>query len=132
VAQEFDFTQAVIALGKEFARRKMDRQLASLRRFYADLRRRQQEAKRMAQDESRRVAERASWTEQDVITWMMLLRIPPFQPPYPVLPWGARCPGCRDESKLGAATAFTRTSFPGGSVHECRHCGATWMREDTV
>lgn len=60
------------------------------------------------------------WTRAHVHEWARMLRIPPHENDYPVLPRGAPCPGC-DVSR-----PYTATVFPGGHLSRCA-CGTAWL-----
>jgi hypothetical protein len=120
---EFDLMEAVIKLGKEFRRRQMDSHAALLRSFYADLRRRQT---------GRARARAKDWDETMVLRWLALLRIPPFDQVYPVLPRGAPCPTCGARGERAAPATFVRSVWPGGSLCECRRCGTLWLNEAPI
>jgi hypothetical protein len=63
-----------------------------------------------------------------VVEWLRLLKIPPREADYPVLPRGAPCPRCGSVSKdRTAAGTFVPFSFPGGWAERCIGCHATWL-----
>jgi hypothetical protein len=48
-------------------------------------------------------------------SWLCLLRIPPFERVYLVLPRGAPCPRCHDRDATGVPAGCVECVFPGGS-----------------
>jgi hypothetical protein len=119
---DFDLLAAVVLLGAEFRKRNMDAHLAALRRFYEEQRRRKRaRALTMARD---RV-----WDEDMVIEWLGLLRIPPFEHMYPLLPRDAPCPTCGATSSRELPATFVRLVWPGGSLEQCRRCETSWIQD---
>ena len=101
-------------LAAEFARRGMDEHVAQLRAYYADHRARQRAARKQ---------KHPSWTEDLVLEWLMILRVPPFDHILPVLERGVPCPACRKHE----GQPYVACVFRGGCVRECRGCGARWL-----
>jgi hypothetical protein len=118
---EFDLLMAAEQLAAEFRARGMDSHLALLRRFYAELRHRRQARARVREK---------GWDEGMVIGWLGLLRVPPFEHVYPLLPRDARCPRCSAEGTRAAPATFTKSVWPGGSLNECRQCQALWLTDE--
>ena len=58
------------------------------------------------------------------VQWLGVLRLPPHENDYPVLPRMSACPRCQ------ASQAFTQMIYPGGSKHRCGGCGAEWLELD--
>jgi hypothetical protein len=117
---EFDLLAAAVQLAAEFRRRGMDSHLACLRLFYADHRKR-----RAARQRSRD----KTWDEAMVITWLGLLRIPPFENVHQILPRDFPCPKCGAIGDRSSPSVFVRSVWPGGSLQQCRRCEATWLCE---
>lgn len=101
-------------LAAEFERRGMREHVELLRGYYVDHRARQRAA---------RAQKRPPWTEDLVLEWLMILRIPPFEHILPVLERGVPCPGCQKHEGL----PYVACVFPGGCVRECRGCGGRWL-----
>jgi hypothetical protein len=117
---DFSFLAAVVALGLEFKRRRMDGHASDLRRYYVELKRRR--AAREKRGEK-------GWDESHAIYWLMLLQIPPFKAPHPIVPRGQPCPTCKVGAGENSATTITvLTSVAGLVVAQCRDCGTTWMQ----
>ena len=113
-----DFDVAVVELGREFERRRMADHLRALRAYWA-----------------RRLAERKSVRPGEldvglVVEWLCLLRIPPLDNVYAVLPRNAPCPKCADRQGRGAPSTYVRVSYPGGWFEECRRCGTCWLHSE--
>lgn len=68
-----------------------------------------------------------TWSADQVEEWLALLRLPPFETKYPVLPAGATCPSCAGAAQHGSAATHTETTFPGGWKSKCTRCGAMWL-----
>jgi hypothetical protein len=114
------FEELVIALGREFRRRRMNGHVAALRRFYRARRRR-------ATFEE--LASERSWNEDVVIEWLSIFRIAPFDRIYAVQPKDAPCPRCAKGHAQGADVDY-RAIFPGGRLQQCRACKAVWLSSD--
>jgi hypothetical protein len=93
----------------------MERHVWLLRRYYADHLRREREPN--------------LWTERLVVEWLCLLRVPPFDRVYQVLPREAPWPICSSTEKRGAPSLWVESAFPGGAKLRCR-CGASWLQLD--
>ena len=118
--QRWDFDCAIIELGREFERRRMRDHLAALRQFWV-----------------RRIAERkcmptGGWDAGLVVGWLCLMRIPPLDDVYPVLPRDSPCPTCGEAQGRGAPSTYVRVSFPGGWFEECRRCGQCWLHPESA
>jgi hypothetical protein len=113
------FEALVIALGREFRRRRMTGHLEALRRYY-----RQRERHKLVQA----LAEHRAWDENVVIEWLAILRIPPFDNTYVVQSKEASCPRCA--ARRNGAEVDYRATFPGGSLRECRVCKTAWLVSD--
>jgi hypothetical protein len=55
------------------------------------------------------------------VEWLRVLRLPPHEHDYPVLPRMSDCRECPSSQKV------TQMTFPGGSKHRCGGCGAQWL-----
>jgi hypothetical protein len=63
--------------------------------------------------------------------WLRLLKIPPHEADYPVLPRGSACPRCGSRSPdRTAAGTYVPVSFPGGWAERCIGCQATWLHAE--
>jgi hypothetical protein len=120
---DFDLMIATVALGAEFRRRGMDSHLGLLRSYYRELRARRLARERMGAK---------GWDESMVVGWLALLRIPPFENVYQVLPRGKPCPKCGAVGERAAPATFVRSVWPGGSLCECRRCDARWITEEPI
>lgn len=112
----------VVALGREFRRRNMPTHLRALRIFYRALRAR------------RRVLAKVDpppWTEDLVLDWLAIFRIPPFERHYPTRPAHAPCPGCGAANALGL-DVVNRAVHAGGYISECKRCGKEWLVLDAA
>lgn len=107
------------SLGAEFRRREMASHLRHLRLYYLGLRH------RLDVGRERRVE--VHWTEEMVVEWMRLLRLPPYQAAYPVRERGGM--GCR-RCENAPGTVVTVAVFPGGAKLRCRGCEAVWLEVD--
>lgn len=109
--------QHVTTLGKEFARRGMDRHAAGLRLYYLALR-------GGLADRQRRID--LHWSEDFVVEWMRLLQLSPHDGAYPIRPEGAQCERC--VAAPGALSSVrTERVFAGGSKMRCDTCKAAWL-----
>ncbi len=106
----------MVVLGKEFERRGMAAHLEALRAVWC---------LRMA-----RPQQPGQWTEEMVLEWLALLRVPPLDRVYPVQPRNAPCPRCGTLSRPGVHHAHVKLTWPGGWKEQCASCGATWVCED--
>jgi hypothetical protein len=92
-------------VGRELTKLGLAAHVKRLRRYYADVR-----------------AGRPSevWTHAMSVEWLRVLRLPPYEHDYPVLPRMSICP-CPTPQKL------TQMVFPGGAKLRCAGCGAQWL-----
>ena len=67
-----------------------------------------------------------------VIGWLSLLRIPPFEHVYKVLPRGAPCPNCGATGERAAPATFVHGSWPGGWIEQRRRCETSWLHEEPI
>lgn len=118
-----DLLQRVERLGREFVRRGMDAHARKLRIYYLAVRH------RLASPLTGEVDVR--WSEERVLEWLKLLRLPPYESAYPVRPRGAGCPRC-EKSTNDRTALHTEQTFPGGSKMSCHACGAMWLEEDAL
>ena len=123
MAKRWNFDAAVTQLGKEFGRRGMRDHLQSLRLFWESWKK---------GGNNNRPARRHEWNWENVIQWLCMLRIEPFERVYPLHPRvSSICPGCELISERVNPTAQTIHSWPGGAFLECRRCGACWLTDST-
>lgn len=97
----------------------MAKHLELLRAYYRERRRRQRAAARV---------QPLGWTEDMVVGWAALWRIPPFDSVYPVLQRGSLCPctsGAAHNRLRGVS--FVEATFPEGILHCCGDCGVRWL-----
>jgi len=90
-------------LGREFARRRMDKHLTQLRWAWPQLTR---------------------WREDEVIEWLRVFRVPPFDKDYPLQRTAGGCPRCGKHEGV-----WTRLVFPGGAKLTCASCRQAWVVE---
>ncbi len=78
-----------------------------------------------------RALSRREWSEDHVLEWQRLLKIPPHENDYPILPRGSPCPRCGSRSADRTATGtVVCVSFPGGWAERCLGCRARWLHEE--
>jgi hypothetical protein len=105
-------------LGAEFRKRGMHGHLAPLRLYWLAL--------RHGLVESDRHGLHVQLSEEMVVEWFKLLRLPPYERAYPVQSPGARCPQCRPGE--GPATeVVTERTFPEGRKVACLGCRTAWL-----
>jgi hypothetical protein len=97
-------------VGCELARLGLTSQVARLRRHYAAVR-------------AGRVPPK-DWTPALTLEWARMLRLPPHERHYRVLPRMSPCPDCP------TSKAFMAAIFPGGARFQCSGCGAEWLELD--
>jgi hypothetical protein len=103
-------------LGAEFRKRGMHGHLAPLRLYWLALRH------DLVQTERHGLHVRLS--EEMVVEWFKLLRLPPYEHAYPVQPPGARCPRCPPGD---AHDVVTERTFPEGRKVACVVCRTAWL-----
>lgn len=117
VSGDFDLEPLLRQLAAEFTRRDMRGHVELLRGFY----RRYARAKHASV-----LAAKPVWEVDLVLEWMCMLRIPPFEHAYAVLPGVTKCPTC-----VGIASptsgVFTHCAVPGLLVLQCLQCGGRWL-----
>lgn len=117
------YENLVIALGREFRRRRMGGHLQALRSYY---RRRHRRALAEALSEHR------SWDENVVLEWLAILRIEPFDRMYAVQEREAPCPACVQKRGVAGAEVDYCAVFPGGQLRQCRACKHMWLVSDAA
>jgi hypothetical protein len=116
--RRLNLSTAVTELGKEFVRRGMNEHRMQLRRFWSRWK---------SGDHERRKGE---WGWELVVEWLCMLRIQPFEKIYPLHPRASSiCPGCEVISEREAPSALPVVTWSGGSLTECRRCGACWLTD---
>ncbi len=110
-------------LGEEFRRRDMRTHLAPLRIYWLALRH------GLVQDDTH--ALHLTLSEETVVEWFKLLRLPPYQKAYPVRPTGAPCPACGPRGAADGELTTERT-FPGGRKVVCLSCRSAWLEVESV
>jgi hypothetical protein len=81
MGQTFDFDTLIAQLGREFHRRGMASHVQSLRGLWLARRARPRPGPR-------------EWTEDFALEWLALLRVPPLDQVFQVLPASSACPRC--------------------------------------
>ncbi|HXX31428.1 MAG TPA: hypothetical protein VEJ89_12060 [Myxococcaceae bacterium] len=105
-------------LGDEFRRRGMQAHLVRLRVYWLALHH------GLVRDASH--ALHLTLSEDAVVEWFKLLRLPPYQHAYPVRPTGSACPACAPGG--GPATeVVTERTFPEGRKVACLGCRTAWL-----
>lgn len=112
----------VVRLGGEFQRRGMKDHSQKLRVYFLAL-------KHGLDSGAREV--RVHWTENLVLEWLRLLRIPPYDRSYAIRPRASRCDKCPPDRSSQPAVN-TEAVFPGGSKMRCQVCGAVWVEEEAA
>ena len=69
---------------------------------------------------------KVDWSEDAVIEWLRVFRVPPYQDAYPVRPRGSGCDGCAPGSGHPVEIS-TLLTFAGGAKMGCRSCGRAWL-----
>ncbi len=105
-------------LGEEFRRRGMRTHLTPLRIYWLALRH------GLVQDEGH--ALHLTLSEETVVEWFKLLRLPPYQHAYPVRPSASSCPACGPRDSAEGELAVERT-FPDGRKVVCLNCRSAWL-----
>ena len=105
-------------LGAEFRRRGMLGHLAPLRLYWLALRH------GLVQPE--RHGLHVQLSEELVVEWFKLLRLPPYERAYPVQLPGARCPSCAPDEERAPEVVIERT-FPEGRKVACVRCRTPWL-----
>jgi hypothetical protein len=110
--------QMVDRLGGEFRRRGMRTHAAPLRIYWLALKR------GLVQAEGHGL--HVALSEETVLEWFKLLRLPPYQAAYPVRPMGSACPECPPREGNGGEVTTERT-FPEGRKMACLLCRSCWL-----
>jgi hypothetical protein len=105
-------------LGAEFRSRGMHAHLAPLRLYWLALHH------DLVQQE--RHGLHVQLSEEMVVEWFKLFRLPPYERAYPVHPPGARCPRCPPGEGPAAEVVIERT-FPEGRKVACVLCRTAWL-----
>jgi hypothetical protein len=110
-------------LGDEFRRRGMRTHVVPLRIYWLALRH------GLVHDE--RHGLHVALSEEAVVEWFKLLRLPPYQHSYPVRPTGSGCPACvAGEGR--ASDVVTERTFPEGRKMACLGCRTAWLEVDAA
>jgi hypothetical protein len=110
--------QMVHRLGGEFRRRGMRTHVTPLRVYWLALKH------GLVQDEEH--ALHLALSEETVVEWFKLLRLPPYQGAYSVRPPGSVCPDCPPpEGRANEVT--TERTFPDGRKVVCLACRRSWL-----
>jgi len=110
--------EMVQTLGDEFRRRGMRTHVAPLRIYWLALRH------GLVHDEQHGL--HLTLSEETVVEWFKLLRLPPYQRAYVVRPTGSRCPTCPPKEGRAGEVASERT-FPDGRKMVCLDCRSAWL-----
>jgi hypothetical protein len=105
-------------LGAEFRKRGMQGHLAPLRLYWLALRHDLVQADRHGLH--------VQLSEEMVVEWFKLLRLPPYERAYPVQAPGSRCPRCVPGDGP-AMEVVTEQTFPEGRKVACLACRAAWL-----
>jgi hypothetical protein len=105
-------------LGDEFRRRGMRTHVAPLRVYWLALRH------GLVQDAEH--ALRLTLSEETVVEWLKVLRLPPYQDAYRVRPTGSACPSCVGADGRASEVSTERT-FPEGRKVVCLGCRSAWL-----
>jgi len=116
-----ELLRRVEQLGREFVRRGMEVHARKLRVYYLALRH------RLASPHKGEVEVR--WSEERVLEWLKVLRLPPFEGVYGVRPWGSGCLRC-EKTGNDRTSIHTEQTFPGGAKMSCYACGDVWLEEE--
>jgi hypothetical protein len=103
-------------LGEEFRRRDMRAHVGPLRIYWLALRH------GLVRDE--RHALQLTLSEETVVEWFKLLRLPPYQDAYAVRPPGSACANC---APGGSGEVAAERTFPDGRKMTCLVCHSTWL-----
>ena len=105
-------------LGAEFRKRGMHGHLAPLRLYWLAIRH------DLVQRD--RHGLHVQLSEEMVVEWFKLLRLPPYERAYPVQPPGSRCPHCPPGDGPTKEVVTERT-FPEGRKIACLACRTAWL-----
>ena len=105
-------------LGAEFRNRGMQCHLAPLRLYWLALRHDLVQADRHGLH--------VQLSEEMVVEWFKLLRLPPYERAYPVQAPGSRCPLCPPGGGP-AMEVVTERTFPEGRKVACLACHSAWL-----
>jgi hypothetical protein len=108
----------VARLGDEFRRRGMRTHAVPLRVYWLALRH------DLVHDE--RHGLHLTLSEDSVVEWFKLLRLPPYRDAYPVRPAGSPCVSCPPPAGR-ALEVVTERTFPDGRKMACLACHAAWL-----
>jgi hypothetical protein len=111
----------VATLGHAFLRRGMGGHVRALRLYFLAL--------RHGLTRGERHVVKLEWSQDAVLEWLRVLRVPPYQDDYPVRPRGSRCRGCAPEPGHPVQTS-TLLTFEGGAKMGCRGCAECWLELD--
>jgi hypothetical protein len=110
--------EMVQRLGDEFRRREMRAHVAPLRVYWLALKH------RLVHDEQHGL--HLTLSEETVVEWFKLLRLPPYQSAYAVRPTGSACASCPPREGRAYEVAAERT-FPDGRKMVCLGCRSAWL-----
>ena len=110
--------EMVRRLGDEFRRRGMRTHAAPLRVYWLALRH------GLVQEEQH--ALHVTLSEETVVEWLKVLRLPPYRDAYRVRPTGSACPSCAPHEGRTGEVATERT-FPEGRKMVCLGCRSVWL-----
>lgn len=110
--------EMVHRLGDEFRRRQMRTHVAPLRIYWLALRH------GLVHDEHHGL--HLTLSEETVVEWLKVLRLPPYQDAYRVRPTGSACPFCAPRQGPAGEVSTERT-FPEGRKMVCLVCHSAWL-----
>jgi hypothetical protein len=108
----------VVALGRAFLRQGMRSHVQALRLYFLAL--------RHGLTRGERHAVKVDWSEDAVLEWLRVLRVPPYQDAYPVRPRGSGCERCSPGGGHPVEIS-TLLTFEGGAKMGCRGCNGAWL-----
>jgi hypothetical protein len=114
-----ELAKLVEVLGHEFVRRGMHAHATKLRIYYFALRRGLATHARNEVD--------IRWSEDLVVEWLKLLRIPPYESAYRVRTAQSPCSRCKARPNNQGGSFVTESTFPGGWKVRCSSCGEVWL-----
>lgn len=106
-----DLLEVAKGLAVEFERRQMRSHLQCLKQFCS------------ARKRVRAGQQIGPWSEETVLTWAALLRVPPMQHLYQVYQHASACPRCSDTK----AMMRVEISWTDGALIRCEGCGLKWL-----
>ncbi|MGA9522978.1 MAG: hypothetical protein WBV82_16035 [Myxococcaceae bacterium] len=113
-----DLILLAVVLGRVFMRLGMKGHAHTLRLYFLAL--------RHGLTQGQRHVVKVDWSEDAVLEWLKVLRVPPYQDAYPVRRRGSGCDRCAPGSGHPVEIS-TLLTFAGGAKMGCRTCGRAWL-----